>query len=80
MKPSCRKLYKVMIGALFCASLMFPVVLLAQKGEMPITASSDEAKKLFLEGRDKVEELENWKQNDLALALVKQRMKKMAAY
>ncbi len=54
MKPSCRKLYKKMIGALFCASLMFPMVLLAQKGEMPITNSSDEAKKLFWEGQNKL--------------------------
>jgi hypothetical protein len=55
MKQSCHKLYKVMLGALFCASLMFPIVLLAQKGEMPITTSSDERMKLFLKGRDKIE-------------------------
>jgi hypothetical protein len=48
-------LYKVMIGALFCASLMFPIVLFAQKGEMPITTSSNEGMKLFLEDRDKIE-------------------------
>lgn len=58
MKPSRSKLYKKMIGALFCASLMFPIALFAQKGEMPITASSDEAKKLFLEGRDKYDLIE----------------------
>lgn len=58
MKQSISKLALVVIGALFCASLMFPVVLLAQQGEVPITTSSDEARKLFLEGRDRFDLIE----------------------
>ncbi|MCI0563677.1 MAG: tetratricopeptide repeat protein, partial [Nitrososphaera sp.] len=55
MKPSANKLHKLMIGVLYCAGLLFPFVLLAQKGEMPISTTSDEARKIFLEGRDRFE-------------------------
>lgn len=58
MKLSCNKLYKVMIGVLYCAGLLFPIFLLAQKGEMPISTASDEARKIFLEGRDKFDFIE----------------------
>ncbi len=58
MKLSLRKPYQVMIGALFCAGLLFPIVLFAQKEEMPISTASNEARKLFLEGRDRFELVE----------------------
>lgn len=49
------ELHKVMIGVLFFACLIVPLALLAPQKEMSISTASDEAKKLFLEGRDNYE-------------------------
>ncbi|GEM_PF-3997514 len=39
MKQALCKPYQVMLAIIFCSGLLFPSILLAQKGEMPIAAS-----------------------------------------
>jgi len=39
MKQLLCKLYQVTFGMLICSGVLFPSILLAQKGEMPITTS-----------------------------------------
>jgi len=49
---------KVILSAIYCSLLISPQLLLSQEAEIPITTSSEEAFELFLEGRDKLENLE----------------------
>jgi len=58
MKQLHRNLYKIIIAVVFCFCQMLTLTLLAQKKEMPITTSSDEAMKLFLQGRERFELIE----------------------
>jgi len=49
---------KLTIAAIICVLLISPQYMCSQKGEMTITTSSDEALKLFLDGRDKLDNIE----------------------
>jgi len=55
MKQSNNKLFKPIIIILFCCSLVLSVSNCTNNKEMPITTSSDDALKLFLDGRDRSE-------------------------
>lgn len=58
MKLCYQVTYRVIIVAIICTLLISPHNLLAQKGEITITTSSEEALELFLEGRDKSDNIE----------------------
>ena len=58
MKQTNSMLYKAIITILFCCSLVLLVSNCTNNKEMPITTSSDEALKLFLEGRENFELIE----------------------
>lgn len=58
MKICVWPLGRGIVCTLFCLFLIAPLILLAEEKEIPITTSSEEALKLFLEGREKRENLQ----------------------
>jgi len=55
---------KNLLGLTLCMLLLAPAALMAQE-EMPITTSSEEARELFIEGRDQAEMLKTAKSTEL---------------
>jgi tetratricopeptide (TPR) repeat protein len=58
MKQLIRNRYGIIFTIAFCLCQMLPTTLIAQRQEMAITTSSDEARELFLQGREGFELIE----------------------